>query len=231
MKQPIDKRRFIPNQIFVGLPWKNTKPRYERVIHRLEKKYPLHFVIIGRDEGQDAEDLFGIIKLKIQSSSYAVFDATGGNPNVALEYGYAEGISVPRAIYINQHKATQRPSSLTPIISDLGGKRRIQYKTERSLSLELNKLCKNHDYTKRFEKALTKIAARKSRGQKKSTRTLAIKAIRCFDGLDKIRRAELVQKRQANNYKEKQIDEVLKKMHVLGIIKCSVGRFSDVVIA
>lgn len=55
-------RQFIPNQVFVGLPWKTVRPKYERVIDRLSKKYPLHFTIVGRDDGQDAKALFEVIK-------------------------------------------------------------------------------------------------------------------------------------------------------------------------
>jgi len=102
------KREFIPNQIFIGLPWKNVRPKYEHILPKLEKQYPLHFTIVGRDDGQGAENLLEIIKQRIASSSYAVFDATGGNANVSLEYGYAEGLEVPRAIFLSAHKASQK---------------------------------------------------------------------------------------------------------------------------
>jgi len=96
---PVAKREFTPNQVFVGLPWKNVRPKYDKIIATLEKKFPLYFTIVGRNDAQLAEDLFEIIKQRIATSSYAVFDATGGNANVSLEYGYAEGIEVPRAIF------------------------------------------------------------------------------------------------------------------------------------
>ena len=129
-------REFIPNQVFIGLPWKNVRPKYDRIIPKLEKKYPLYFTIVGRDDGQDARALFEVIKSRIAASSYAVFDATAGNANVSLEYGYAEGIEVPRAIFLSAHKAAQKVSAGDPIISDLTGMRRVPY-----------------NYTKRFEKA------------------------------------------------------------------------------
>ena len=113
------KREFIPNQVFIGLPWKNVRPKYDHIIPMLEKKYPLHFTIVGRNDGQDARDLFEIIKQRITSSSYAVFDATSGNANVSLEYGFAEGIEVPRAIFVSAHKAAQKQTPGSPIISDL----------------------------------------------------------------------------------------------------------------
>jgi hypothetical protein len=224
------KRKFTANQIFVGLPWKNVRGKYDKIIPQLEKKYPLHFTIVGRNDGQDASDLFEIIKSRILSSSYGIFDATSGNANVSLEYGYAEGIDLPRSIFLSAHKAAQKTTFGSPIISDLTGKRRMQYKTEKALIIELNKLCKEHDYTKRFERTLTRSLKRKSRGAKKSGRSLALKIIRILDGKGQARRADIVQKLQADGYKEKEINEMLKKMHINEMIKCTVGKFSDVYI-
>ena len=95
------QREYIPNQVFVGLPWKTVRPKYERAIKKLESQFPLYLTIVGRNDSQQAGDLFEIIKQRIATSSYAVFDATGGNANVSLEYGYAEGIEVPRAIFVS----------------------------------------------------------------------------------------------------------------------------------
>lgn len=226
-----NKRKFIPNQVFVGLPWKNIRPKYDRIIGTLEKKYPLHFTIVGRNDSQDAQDLFEIIKQRIASSSYAIFDATGGNANVSLEYGYAEGLEVPRVIFLSAHKAANRSTSSIPIISDLGGKRRIQYKTEKSLSGELHKFCREHDYTKRFEKALKSALKTRSKGGKKSGRALALKIVRALDGKSTMRRAELVQHLQAQNYTEADVDVLIKKLHAAGIVKCDVGKYSSVYIA
>jgi hypothetical protein len=226
------KREFIPNQIFVGLPWKNVRKRYEHAIEKLERRYPLHFTIVGRNDGQDAEDLFEIIKQRIEASSYGVFDATGGNANVSLEYGYAEGLEIPRAIFLSSHKAANKNSAGSPIISDLTGKRRVQYKTEKTLLNELDKLSRDHDYTKRFEKALARILKnKKKKGAKKSGRALAIKTIRALDGKAKMRRAELVQHLQAEGYTESEADEMLRKLHSAGLVKCTVGKFSEAYVA
>lgn len=225
------KKEFIPNQVFVGLPWKNVRPKYEGIIQTLVKKYPLYFTIVGRDDGQDAKALFEVIKARIASSSYAVFDATDGNANVSLEYGYAEGIEVPRAIFLSAHKAAQKVSAGDPIISDLTGMRRVQYKTEKTLATELHKLCRDRDYTKRFERTLRTILKNKSKGSKKSSRALALKLVKALGGKDRMRRAELVQHLQAQNYSEKQIDSLLKGLHAGGVLKVSVGKYSDVSVA
>jgi hypothetical protein len=83
-------RNSIPNQVFIGLPWKTVRPKYERAMDWLSIRSPLSFVIVGRGDEQDAQDLLDIIKSKLENSSFALFDATGGNANVSLEYGYAE---------------------------------------------------------------------------------------------------------------------------------------------
>jgi hypothetical protein len=226
------KREFIPNQVFVGLPWKNVRAKYERIISKLdEAKYPLYFTIVGRNDGQNAEDLLEIIKQRISSSSYAIFDATGGNANVSLEFGYAEGIEVPRAIYLSAHKSAQKSLAGTPIISDLYGKRRVQYKNEGTLSKELHKFCRDHPYTTRFEKALTDALKGLSKGTKKRARALAIKTVRALDGKDRMRRAELVQLLQAREYEEQEAEFILKKLHSSGVVKCSVGKYSETYIA
>jgi hypothetical protein len=222
------KRDFVPNQVFVGLPWKNVRAKYDRIIDELAKKYALYFTIVGRDDGRDAAALFEIIKGRVSSSSYAVFDATGGNANVSLEYGYAEGLDVPRAIFLSDHKAAQRPTAGQPIISDLTGMRRVQYKTEKRLAEELEKVASEHDYTKRFEKALRSILRKKSKGDKKSGRALALKAVRALNGKATMRRAELVQHLQAQNYRTRQIEPMLKGLHNHGVLPCTVGRYADV---
>lgn len=159
-------RDVIQNQVFIGLPWKNVRPRYEKAITKLAKKYALSFSIVGRDDAQEAEDLLAVIKERISSSSYAIFDATSGNANVSLEYGYAEGLDIPRAIYLSVHKAA-KPTVGGPIITDLGGKRRIQYTNEQSLIKHLETFCKKHDFTTRFEKALASSLKGTKAGQKK----------------------------------------------------------------
>jgi hypothetical protein len=220
-------REFVPNQVFVGLPWKNVRPRYDKVIARLEKKFPLYFTIVGRDDGQGADDLFQTIKSRIVSSSWAIFDATGGNANVSLEYGFAEGVDVQRSIFMSTHKASHAPVG-DPIISDLGGKRRIQYKTEVGLSTELHRFSREHAYTVRFEKAFRGLSKNLSKGSKKTARALALKVIHVLDGRSEIRRAELVQALQAQGYEEKAIDAMLRSLHNGGVIVTSVGRYSDV---
>jgi len=224
------KIEIIPNQVFVGLPWRNVRPRYESCIDKLERRYPLHFTIVGRKDAQEAEDLLQVIKIRIDSSSYGIFDATGGNANVSLEYGYAEAIDLPRAIYLSTHKAASNAKG-GAIISDLSGKRRIEYKNEGSLAKQLELLCRNHDYTKRFEAHLNRSGRRSTGAAKRSRRNLALKQIHYLDGRTGVRRADLVQSVQAAGYTTGEVEGMLKSLHTAGLLNVSRGRISKVRVA
>jgi hypothetical protein len=202
----------IANQVFVGCPWRIVRAKYERAIDSLSKKYPLSFVIVGRGDRQDAEDLLKIIKEKLLSSSCAVFDATGGNPNVSLEFGIAETND-------STHAAAMRASRDAAIIADLAGKRRQQYTQEPMLRSLLGVFCRDHAYSKRFESFLQKQFRRRNKGDKKRARALALKVLHSLDGQPTLRRADLVQRLLANysNYKEREIDEMLSQLNRAGL--------------
>lgn len=186
----------IPNQVFVGMPWKNVRKRYEKVIDRLKVLSPLSFVIVGRGDDQDAEDLLEVIKGKLEESSYAIFDATGGNANVSLEYGYTEAKSIPRVLYMSTHKAAHKGKEAS-IISDLAGKMRKPYANVGALRALFLQFSRAHAYTKRFEKALGKEFRRKDKGTKKRLRALALKIVHGLDGVPDVRRDDLVQNLRA----------------------------------
>lgn len=107
--------------------------KYERCVSYFRSRSALSFIIVGRSDSQDAKDLLELIKERLRSSSYAVFDATGGNANVSLEYGYAEALDMKRVLYVSTHGAGRRTSSDPPIIADLAGKVRNHYKQEEGL--------------------------------------------------------------------------------------------------
>jgi hypothetical protein len=141
----------VPNQVFVGLPW-TCRTRWDHVIGWLRVRSPLSFIVVGRNDKQDAEDLLAVIKDRIDCSSYGIFDATAGNPNVSLEYGYAEAIDLPRVLYLSTHESARRAAKDAPIIADLAGKRRNQYKQEKGLKRLLGEFSKGHSYTIRFDR-------------------------------------------------------------------------------
>ncbi|PJZ41692.1 hypothetical protein CH370_09635 [Leptospira kmetyi] len=224
------KKDYVQNQVFIGCPWKTIKPKYERVVDDLAKKYPLSFVIIGREETQDAEDLFGIIKNKLLASSYAIFDATGGNANVSLEYGLAEGADVPRILYISEHRASKKATKEHPIVSDLAGKKRNIYKTEASMKKLLEQFSKNHNYTKRFDSFLRAHYKGNTIGKKKRKKALCLKIIHSLDSIDKVRRNDLLSTLQSSNYSEEEVNNAINSLHKAKLINSSVGRYSDITI-
>lgn len=215
----------IPNQVFLAIPWRTVRRRYERVVERLRTKSPLFFVIVGRTERQDADDLLEVIKERMASSSYAIFDATGGNPNVSLEYGYAEAQGLQRALYISTHGAATKGASDPPIIADLAGKRRNQYKQENGLSRLLHDFSRTHPYTVRFERFLTSDFRQRTRGTKKRKRALALKVIHALDGERQIRRADLVQRLQADpsRYTSQEIDDMIRRLHNARLLRSQQG--------
>lgn len=226
------QREFTPNQVFIGLPWKNVRAKYENVIDRLRIRSPLSFVIVGRADDQDAEDLLVVIKNKLENSSYAIFDATWGNANVSLEYGYAEAKNIPRVLYFSTHKAA-RKSTDTAIISDLAGKKRNHYATESGLSKLLGTFSSAHAFTKRFEKALLQEFRGHSKGGKKRGRSLALKVVHQLDGQSDIRRDDMFQSLMADmsGYEEKEVDDLIRRLHKRGVIYVERGRYSRVSIA
>lgn len=224
------------NQIFIGCPWKTIRTKYDRIVIELHKKYPVYFTIVGRDDRQEADDLLEVIKTRILSSTFAIFDATYGNANVSLEYGFAEAHDIPRMLTLNVHGSSKKNTEESAIISDLAGKRRNQYTNESALKTIIEKCAKSHNYTKRFEAFMNSRSGgkkRKTRHYKKKLRSLSIKIIHELDGRDSVKRAELIQNLQAKYqaYKMSEMEEALKLLHNFGLVNVEVGRYPAVRIA
>ena len=223
----------IANQVFLAVPWRHARARYERAVRRLRTKSPLSFVIVGRKDRQDAEDLLQVIKERLSSSSYGIFDATGGNPNVSLEYGYAEALDLPRVLYVSTHGRAARASQDAPIIADLAGKRRSQYKQEQALFGLLSEFSRTHAYTVRFERLLTQRFRRRSRGERKRLRALALKVVHALDGVRQVRRVDIVHGLQGDpsGYSAAEADDMIKRLHAGGLIRSQQGPHAKVQIA
>lgn len=224
----------VPNKIFIGCPWKTIRPKYLKIVSSLEHKYPIHFILIGRENDQRAEELFGIIKKSLFSSTFAIFDVTGGNANVSLEYGLADGAKIDRALYLNVHghNSKSKDSKDSAIIADLAGQRRRQWKNESSLKKLLNEFSKNHNFSKRFESIFKNGTSNISnRHKKKSYRALAIKIIHFLDDKESARRVDLVEQLRGESYDGKDIEFMINLLHRGKLISVSKGRYSDVIIS
>ena len=222
----------IPNQVFLGLPWKTVRPKYEKITERLRRRFPLSFVIVGREDNQDAEDLLEVIKKRIITSSYAIFDATGGNANVSLEFGFADANDVPRALYVSVHQASKRASKESPIIADLAGKRQNRYAQTTALEKLLRQFAQNHAYTKRFEQFLTTSFRKRSKGEKKRLRGLALRIAHELATDGRARRSDVVQNLQADTagYTREETDDMIVRMHNDGLINSIQGPYSTVTV-
>ncbi len=230
-RRPVPSRPdVIANQVFLAIPWKGSRPKYETCIDRLRSRSPLSFVIVGRADNQDADDLLQVIKERIDGSSYAIFDASGGNANVSLEYGYAEALDIPRVLYVSTHGRRTTARTDPPIIADLAGKRRNQYKQEAGLKRLLDDFSERHAYTVRFERFLADTGKRRNKGAKKRNRALALKIIHALDGQSDTRRADIVQQLLADQsrYTEEEINGMISKLHNAGLIRSQQGPYSRV---
>lgn len=221
----------VNNKVFIGCPWKTIRPKYLKIVEECEKRYPINFILIGRETDQRAEELLGLIKKHLLSSTAAIFDVTGGNANVSLEYGIADASEIERVIYLNIHERNRSNSKDNPIIADLAGQKRKQWTNERSLRQLINEFCRNHNFTKRFEDALRKATKNSTRHKKKSYRSLGLKIIHVLNEKDSIKRNDIVEKFRAQGYKEDEIEFLLKKFNQLRLIHIPSGRYSDVSIS
>src|SRR3990172_696300 len=222
----------IPNQVFIGAASHTVRPKYEKAIAILRKKRPLSFAIVGREENQEAEDLLQLIKDTILASSFAIFDATYGNPNVSLEYGFAEAHDIQRALYLSTHAAAQKTKD-PAIIADLAGKKRNHYAQEKKLQTLLSKFASGHPYTLRFEEFLRAKYKNASKGKKHRARTLALKVVHSLEGHRERRGSDIVQALlvDPSNYTQDEVSTMILRLHQAGLIQSQQGPHAKVRIA
>lgn len=208
------------NQIFVGYPWKTYKAHWEKTLGALHKRSPLYFVAIGRKPGQPASQLLNTILKSIDRSSYAFFDASAGNPNVALEYGYARATMSEEDIYLfRDENATSATGPGSPIISDLAGSVANHYALNDSkLEEAIREITAGHPYVKRFERFCSR------RSYKGGTRQFLVRILRQLDGKPSILRRELLDNLIHETKKtEAYIANYLKELHKGGLVTVSKG--------
>lgn len=208
------------NQIFVGYPWKTYKSHWEQTLGELHKRSPLYFVAIGRKPGQPAAQLLNAILKAIDRSSYAFFDASAGNPNVALEYGYARATLDEESIYLfRDENASSSTGPGSPIISDLAGSVANHYALNDSrLEDTIRQIASGHPYTRRFERFCGQ------RRYKGGTRQFLVRILRQLDGKPSMLRRELLDNLIHETRKpEAYVANFLKELHKGGLITISKG--------
>lgn len=213
------------NRIFVGYPWKTYRAHWEKTLQDIHKRSPLHFMAIGREPGQPAQQLVTHILQTIDRSSAAFFDASAGNPNVALEYGYARATLDDGVIYLfMDENATASSGPGSPIISDLAGAVANRYAlNDTKLKDIVVAIAKQHPYNKRFEKFC------RQRKYKGGTRRFLVRLFRQLDGKDSILRRELIDNVvQESKKTEKYVARYIRELHEAGLITITRGnKFSS----
>lgn len=131
------------HQVFVGCPFlKAIRKNYDKLKADLERETPIRIVLADTAAITSTDYLLEHITTLIRESAGCIFDATGGNPNVSLEVGVAHALPADflLALYtrkprsqLNAQKALEREGEVRPIISDLQGRNRIEYKTYAAL--------------------------------------------------------------------------------------------------
>jgi len=128
-------------QVFVGCPFRRAiRKHYDRLKDELEKETPLHVVLADTGAISSTDYLLEHITKLISDSGGCVFDASGGNPNVSLEVGIAHALPADFVLTFNTRKprtpqersaeqAAAREGEVRPIIADLQGRTRIEYKS------------------------------------------------------------------------------------------------------
>ena len=130
-------------QVFIGCPFlKPIRKNYDRLKREIEQETPLHIVLADTTAITSTDYLLEHITNLIRESAGCVFDATGGNPNVSLEVGVAHALPASFLLALNTRrprtqksaeKALMKEGEVRPMISDLQGRNRIEYKTYSSL--------------------------------------------------------------------------------------------------
>lgn len=135
------------HQVFIGCPFlRAIRRNYDKLKAELESETPLHIVLADSTAITSTDYLLESITSLIRESAGCIFDVTGGNPNVSLEVGIAHALPSdflltlytrkPRAQRETEKKLA-REGETRPIISDLQGRNRIEYKTYAALKEQL----------------------------------------------------------------------------------------------
>lgn len=137
------------HQVFVGCPFrKQIRKNYDQLKRDLESESPLHLVLADTTAITSTDYLLEHITRLISESGCCIFDATGGNPNVSLEVGIAHAWPTDFVLAFNTRKprtkverhaetVATREGEVKPIIADLQGRNRIEYKSYKYLKQHL----------------------------------------------------------------------------------------------
>jgi hypothetical protein len=186
-------------QVFIGCPFMRAiRKNYDKLKTDLENEVPLHFILADTTAISSTDYLLEHITTLIRESAGCIFDATGGNPNVSLEVGIAHAMPADFLISLytrrpRQQKVAEKAlaseGEVKPIISDLQGRNRIEYRTYSSLKEQvISRYLRELPYMKRWFEfknrngALVPHALRIFKELRASGRTVRPRVIAMLDG-------------------------------------------------
>lgn len=116
--------------------------------------------------------------------------------------------------------------------ADLAGKKQNRYAQTAALEKLLRQFAQNHAYTKRFEQFLATSFKKRSKGETKRLRGLALKIIHELAADGRARRSDVVQNLQADpaGYNREEIDDMIVRMHNDWLINSIQGPYSTVTV-
>jgi hypothetical protein len=109
-------------QIFVAYPWGayTNRETYKRAYTDLEKALAVKFVFAEQRFSDGT--IFDKVMRMIGECAFGIYDVTGWNPNVTLEYGMARGMGTTAYIAFNPEKTNKGD-----VPTDVRGYDRLQY--------------------------------------------------------------------------------------------------------
>lgn len=119
------------DKIFLGCNYSNKKVKrhFDLLKQKLESEWPLQVVLIDRERGKGARDIWREITTAVDDCALGFFDVSGFRPNVVLELGYALALKDPEFIIISfderKYRGGKKPEWL---LSDITHLNQIRYK-------------------------------------------------------------------------------------------------------
>ena len=218
-------RNVIKNKIFIGVPWARIRPKYEEAVKALCDEYPADCVIMGRNTEQEAKELWDLICRHIEESASAIFDATGSNPNVALEFGYAKGVGKRCVLARNERKPREGGrTNAWSIMSDLAGTVRAPWKTVKGLRKILADEFRQNPYVRDFL-----IFVRRHRYGARQKK-VAVAAIRELAGRRRMRKPDLMLalEQRFPNVTTVDMPKVVDQLVAAGLLIIKRGRYGGI---
>lgn len=108
--------------VFVAYPWRiyTNRAAYKKAYTILEKPLAVSFVFAEAriSSGTILDKIIGMI----EEADFGIYDVTGWNPNVTLEYGIARGMAATAFVAFNPDR-----TEMADVPTDVRGYDRLQY--------------------------------------------------------------------------------------------------------